>query len=107
MPWVALAGFLMLACATATTEQLMRRASFDLACAESSLTQVKIDNQTEGVIGCGKRAVYVVSCDGPPNNATSCTWVLNGDIKPGNAPAGNAPPVKNPPPPTTTPMITN
>lgn len=70
---VALVG-----CAGASKDQLLRRASFDLACDPKSLTVIELDRQTSGVMGCGQRVTYVESCDGPRENmTTSCTWVLN------------------------------
>lgn len=66
----------------ATQDQLVRRASFDLDCQPAMLRYQEIDRRTRGVIGCGKHATYVESCDGPRDNAmTSCTWVLNGQIE--------------------------
>ena len=49
----------------------------------------QIDDRTMGVRGCGQRAVYVESCNGPKGGmATECTWVLNSDTKPNqNVPA--------------------
>ncbi|MCC7381175.1 MAG: hypothetical protein IT384_05060 [Deltaproteobacteria bacterium] len=78
-------------CAHATREQLARRASFDLDCAESQLEMVEIDSRTMGVRGCGKKAVYVEDCrQGAMAQGTAgqmqastyekdCTWVLNAD----------------------------
>lgn len=65
----------------ATKNQLARRATFDLSCSADALKYSDIDWRTVGVAGCGKRAVYLESCDGPRENAgTSCTWVINGAI---------------------------
>jgi hypothetical protein len=67
--------------ASASGDQLTRRASFDLGCSANNLRYHRIDEQTQGVSGCGKRATYVVSCDGPRTNvATTCTWLINGAI---------------------------
>jgi|SRR5450432_1948400 len=66
--------------ATASGEQLGRRASFDLGCS-APLSYFKIDEQTYGVAGCNRRAIYVEQCDGPRSKLdTSCTWVLNGTV---------------------------
>ncbi len=60
----------------ATQEQLIRRASFDLQCPAEKIRTYEIDRRTRGVAGCGQKAVYVESCNGPNNNM-NCTWVLN------------------------------
>ena len=82
VPGVVLALALLCGCyATASTEQLVRRASFDLDCEPNELGYQRIDDSTLGVRGCGKHATYVESCDGPREKpATTCTWVLNGSI---------------------------
>lgn len=68
--------------AEATHDQLSRRASFDFGCAARDLRFTAIDERTSGVEGCGKRATYVETCDGPRTNTnTTCTWVLNGKIE--------------------------
>jgi len=68
--------------ATATATQLTSRASFDLNCPTGTLRYKRIDNRTQGVLGCGRRAIYVENCDGPRDQGTtSCTWVLNGAIE--------------------------
>ncbi|MEO7729358.1 MAG: hypothetical protein ABIY55_00160 [Kofleriaceae bacterium] len=68
--------------ATATATQLTSRASFDLSCPSGTLRYKRIDDRTQGVLGCGKRAIYVENCDGPRDRMqTSCTWVLNGAIE--------------------------
>ncbi len=69
----------------------------------------RIDGRTQGVLGCGKRAIYVESCDGPRNNmATDCTWVINGGIEP-TEPAAVPTPAARPPaaPSTLGPMPSN
>lgn len=75
-----LLGCVLAGCyATATTGQLHKRAAFDLGCEQVRL--LEIDDRTQGVTGCGKRATYVEQCDGPRNNpATTCTWILNGTV---------------------------
>jgi hypothetical protein len=68
--------------ASATASQLTARASFDLSCPSGTLHYKRIDDRTQGVLGCGKRAIYIESCDGPRNQmATGCTWVINGTIE--------------------------
>jgi hypothetical protein len=69
--------------ATASQDQLTRRAWFDLGCSAKELKYTRIDYLTVGVVGCGKRAIYVESCDGPRSRLeTMCTWVINGQIEP-------------------------
>jgi hypothetical protein len=68
--------------ASATANQLTARASFDLSCPSGTLHYKRIDDRTQGVLGCGKRAIYIESCDGPRDRvATGCTWVINGTIE--------------------------
>ena len=64
-----------------TNAQLVRRAAFDLNCSEREITLVTIDDQTEGVTGCGQRATYVQHCDSHDvyGGDQECTWVLNTD----------------------------
>jgi hypothetical protein len=83
--------------ATASAKQLTSRASFDLSCPSGTLRYKRIDERTQGVLGCGKRAIYVESCGG--GEGTSCTWVLNGTI----AVEPAAPEPAAPAPPSTTP----
>jgi hypothetical protein len=66
---------------SASRDQLARRSSFDLACPAEQTRYVQVDERSWGATGCGRRAVYVESCDGvttSPN--TKCTWVLNGSV---------------------------
>ena len=80
--------------ASASPSQLTKRASFDLGC--DQLKVQEIDEKTQGVTGCGKRATYVESCDGPPGaTGVTCTWVINGAI--------NSDPASATPPPAATP----
>jgi hypothetical protein len=91
----------MAGCApAASAKQLTSRASFDLACPSASLRYKKIDDRTQGVLGCGKQATYVESCDrrSRGDGERGCTWVLNGRIE-----AGSAAPPAAPPPSATTP----
>jgi hypothetical protein len=68
--------------AMATKKQLARRASFDLECSADALKYSDIDWRTIGVAGCGKRAVYLESCDGPrESGSTTCTWIINGVLE--------------------------
>lgn len=80
---------------SASGDQLTRRASFDLNCPTSNLRYRQIDDRTQGVSGCGKRATYVESCEGPRTSAnTNCTWLINGSITstaPASTPSTNAP----------------
>ena len=74
----------LLACGgPSSAEQLRARSAFDLDCPQSKITFHKIDDRTWGVRGCGSRATYIRSCDGPKTDLTTkCTWVLNGDSRP-------------------------
>jgi hypothetical protein len=68
----------LLACGAATTEELQSRAAFDLDCPPGSIKITDLGDGAMGVTGCGQRATYIESCDGPANNATrECQWVLN------------------------------
>lgn len=66
----------------ASTSQLRSRAAFDLQCDEARLQIVEIDSATRGVVGCGQRATYIEVCRA---KGTSCTWVLNADLRPATA----------------------
>lgn len=58
--------------------QLMKRAAFDLDCAEP-MHITRIDAKTRGVRGCGRRATYVQLCDAPGISfAVHCAWLMNG-----------------------------
>lgn len=62
----------------ASVSQLRARAAFDFQCAANSLTITRIDSDTMGVSGCGRRATYVSRCNGQPGQlGTTCTWVRN------------------------------
>ena len=75
----------------ASTDQLLKRAAFDLDCAPEKLTVVEIDPRTRGVKGCGLRASYTEICEeraganvGPGTGGsyrTNCTWMLNTDAR--------------------------
>lgn len=73
-----LAASLAACIASADRGQLVRRAGFDLQCPSDQLQTTQIDDQTVGVSGCGQRATYVQSCDGPRDKLTTeCTWIKN------------------------------
>lgn len=58
--------------------QLLSRASFDLACPRSQLHTVTIDDRTVGVRGCDQRGTYVATCDESQFGFyPQCTWVMN------------------------------
>ena len=71
---LALAG-----CMGATSNQLQKRAAFDMECPAAQLTVVQLDKRTRGVRGCGKRVTYIEHCRACANGypACDCTWVLN------------------------------
>lgn len=100
---VMLAGLCGCYVAGATGEQLTSRASFDLDCAPSGLRYRRIDPQTQGVVGCGKRATYVESCARSGTSGEDCTWVLNGRVEASAAPP--SPPGAEPPPPPRMPVL--
>jgi hypothetical protein len=67
----------------AQESDLLKRASFDLSCPESSIQTVDLGTDTKGVQGCGKKATYVERCNGQRGNMlTTCSWVLNNEDKP-------------------------
>lgn len=65
----------------ASKDKLLKRASFDMDCPESSLEIVEIDDRTRGVKGCNQRATYVETCKPCANGyvGCECTWLLNTD----------------------------
>jgi hypothetical protein len=69
------AAFGMSGCG-ATIPQLRTRASVDMSCTAESLHVQPLDDATQIVSGCGKRAVYVELF----NNARAPTWLLNSSI---------------------------
>lgn len=83
----SLLAFAVLACGCAagraSDPQLLKRAAFDLDCAEGSLEIVALDPRTRGVRGCGQRATYVEQCKPCANGylGCECTWVLNTDAR--------------------------
>jgi hypothetical protein len=77
------AGALACAAAPDPLHKLRTRASFDLGCPEEQLHRTHLDERTEGVSGCGKRATYVKVCD-----VNDCTWVMNSDAHPESKSSG-------------------
>jgi len=74
---LALAG--IAACAGApgaTQQQLQSRAVFDLGCAQHQLVVYHVDQRTKAVAGCGRRLVYVESCQ-RIRGKDACTWMLD------------------------------
>ena len=65
---------LLLGCG-ATTQQLQKRASFDLECPIKDLEIIEIDYDTRGVRGCGRQATYVEH-----RQDDGWTWLMNSDI---------------------------
>jgi hypothetical protein len=64
----------------ASPADLPARASFDLNCPTTELRQHRLDESTYGVVGCGRRATYVSSCNGQPGDMTTqCRWIMNGE----------------------------
>ena len=60
----------------ATVQQLENRAVFDLGCAQQQLWIYDLDARTKAVVGCGRRLVYIESCE-PVRGETTCTWIMN------------------------------
>lgn len=97
-------------CVARTTESasaaaLIRRASFDLNCDRGRLRYQTIDDRTQGVMGCGRRATYIENCR--TEYGSDCVWVLNGAVDsesggppppPPASPAPPGPPGATPPP---------
>ncbi|MBW2524161.1 MAG: hypothetical protein JRI23_08295 [Deltaproteobacteria bacterium] len=73
----ALAGGISCAGAPgASPQQLQTRAVFDLGCAQHQLVVYHVDERTKAVAGCGRRLVYVESCQ-RIRGAHACTWILD------------------------------
>jgi hypothetical protein len=77
----------------ASAAALIRRASFDLNCDRSQLRYQSIDERTQGVMGCGRRATYIETCR--TQYGSDCVWVLNGAI---DSDTGGPPPAPPEPP---------
>jgi hypothetical protein len=67
---------------------LSKRATFDLNCPGKQLVPVDIDENTVGVRGCGRRAVYVYVCENArPAGAPllfekkECRWLRQGEVQ--------------------------
>jgi hypothetical protein len=75
---VAIALSLAIAgCATTGSKQEIvgNRAAFDLQCDAGKLSVTDLGNESYGVVGCGKRASYVVTCK--TFYAKDCTAIAN------------------------------
>jgi hypothetical protein len=59
----------------ATTRQLASRAAFDLSCSTTELQIYQLDGRTRGVLGCGRRLVYVEMCD--RQREPACVWLVD------------------------------
>jgi len=57
--------------------QLQARAAVDFNCQSSEISGRGIANGTVIAGGCGKRAIYVLTCSGRYN----CVWLLNSPIR--------------------------
>lgn len=69
----------------ATTSQLKKRSSVDLSCPWYEVGVRSIDARTRLVEGCGKRAIYVESCETCSAGKygtfrCNCTWLWNGTV---------------------------
>ncbi len=73
-------AFLAIGCASprpATLQQLHHRSVFDLGCASHQLKLHHIDQRTKVVTGCGRRLIYVHTCEGQGPKRGVCTWKLD------------------------------
>ena len=85
---------------------------FDLGCPPEGLQLHHVDRRTKVVAGCGRRLVYVESCESH-GTKKDCTWMVDSPIfaqstwpqtmsvpvaAPVAAPAVAAPPIRRPPP---------
>lgn len=52
---------------------LRTRAAFDLNCDREKIAVQKVDKNTSGATGCGKRATYVI-------NAMDGSWIMNSQV---------------------------
>ncbi len=57
----------------ATADQLRARAAFELGCPPEYLALIRIDEPTGGVTGCGRRVLYVETCD----RSGRCRWTYD------------------------------
>ncbi len=55
----------------------LKRAAFDLNCDIKKLTVMDLGEQSFGVSGCGKKAVYVGTFDGPRGGS----WIRNSEVQ--------------------------
>jgi hypothetical protein len=53
---------------------VVRMAPFDLDCPEEKLSYKHIDDETWGVVGCGRRTKYVRICN---SRGVECRWLKN------------------------------
>jgi hypothetical protein len=60
----------------ATIAQLQYRAVFDLGCPANMLVIYPVDGRAKAVTGCGRRLVYVESCQDIRGELV-CTWIMN------------------------------
>ena len=56
---------------------LVARAQFDFSCPERDLRVTRLSDQTFGVTGCNRRAVYINICDVTGWGPMNCRWVMN------------------------------
>jgi len=77
--------FVFLISCGARIGQLAPRASFDLGCPQDKLEYTEIDDETQGVSGCGNQGTYVWTCNtkgflrsgGNLYPIRKCQWVRN------------------------------
>lgn len=72
----------LLGCASgprADLRALQYRSVFDLGCPAQSLQLYHVDRRTKVVAGCGRRLVYVESCD-RYGSRRECSWLLDSPV---------------------------
>jgi hypothetical protein len=82
---ITLAATVTASCVTTKgqSDLVVRRATFDLQCPDKDLQVSSLGQNTFGVVGCGRRATYVVDCK--KDYIDSCTAVMNTAEKPTTA----------------------
>jgi hypothetical protein len=81
-PILAVCALVTSGCATPRTTEhpIVRMAQFDLNCPRESLSYTQIDDDTWGVVGCGRRTKYVRLCRQVGQGIfieDHCRWVAN------------------------------
>jgi len=69
----------LLGCTSTMTYTVLNRATFDLNCPSESIKTQELGFKTIGVVGCGKRATYILN--GECSSKKSCQAIMNSDLK--------------------------